>query len=78
MIKKLSADELAARPDYVMFLKGLSVGEGGMASVDDEGVAKISLKGRLSLAAKAAKVDIKFHRSGEKTVIFEVVGRSAG
>ena len=78
MIRKLTADELAARPEYVHFLKGLAVGEGGMASLKDEGVGKQPLKGRLLLAAKAAKVTIKFKRSGPDTVVFEVVGRVAG
>lgn len=31
MIQKLSATRLAARPDYVLVLQGLAVGEGGMA-----------------------------------------------
>lgn len=77
MIRTLSADELAARPEYVLFLKGRAVGEGGMASVADEGVGKQSLKGRLLLAAKAAGVTITFKRSGADTVVFEVVARDA-
>lgn len=75
MIRTLSADELAARPEYVAFLKGLAVGEGGMANIAEEGVGKQSLKGRLLLAAKAAGVTIAFKRSGPETVVFEVVGR---
>ncbi len=75
MIRKLSTDELAARPDYVQFFKSLTVGEGGMASIAGEGVGRQSLKGRLKLAATAAKVQIKFRRSDKATVVFEVVGR---
>lgn len=76
MIRKLSPDELAARPEYVHFLRGLAVGEGGMGSTESEGVGKQSLKGRIKLAAAAAKVQVKFMRSDAKTVIFKVVDRS--
>lgn len=75
MITKLSAAQLAARPDYVKLMQSLAAGEGGMATTTDEGVGKQSLKGRLSAAAQAAGVAIRFHRSDELTVIFEVVGR---
>lgn len=73
MIRKLTADELAARPDYVQFMKGLAVGEVGMANVEEEGVGKQPIKARLLLAAKAAGVTIAFKRSGPETVVFEVV-----
>ncbi|MFN8422641.1 MAG: hypothetical protein U0470_04350 [Anaerolineae bacterium] len=75
MIKPLSRHELAARPDYVRFIQGLAVGDGGMASTVEEGVQKTSLKNRLRLAADAAGVQVKFHRTDETTVVFEVVGR---
>lgn len=75
MITKLTAAQLAARPDYVLVLQGLAVGEGGMATTVDEGTSKITLKNRLSAAAQAAGVAIKFHRSDDKSVVFEVVGR---
>lgn len=75
MIKKLSAAQLAARPDYVLVLQGLAVGEGGMATTADEGASKITIKNRLNAAALAAGVSIKFHRSDENTVIFSVTGR---
>lgn len=77
MIKKLSAAQLAARPDYVQALQGLAVGEGGMATTADEGTSKITIKNRLNAAAQAAGVTIKFHRSDENTVVFEVVSRDA-
>lgn len=75
MITRLSAAQLAARPDYVLVLQGLALGEGGMASTADEGASKITLKNRLNAAAQAAGVAIKFHRSDDKSVVFEVVGR---
>lgn len=75
MITKLSAAQLAARPDYVLVLQGLAVGEGGMATTADEGTSKITLKNRLNAAAQAAGVAIKFHRSDDTSVVFEVVGR---
>lgn len=75
MIQKLTAAQLAARPDYVLVLQGLAVGEGGMATTADEGTSKITLKNRLNAAAQAAGVAIKFHRSDDKSVVFEVVGR---
>ena len=77
MITKLSAAQLSARPDYVLVLQGLAVGEGGMATTADEHTSKITLKNRLTAAAQAAGVAIKFHRSDENTVIFAVVGRDA-
>lgn len=77
MLTKLTAAQLAARPDYVQFFQRLAVGEGGMASVAEEGVGRQSLKGRLAAAASAAGVQLKFNRSGEGTVVFEVVSREA-
>ncbi|MBK6770516.1 MAG: hypothetical protein IPG72_16170 [Ardenticatenales bacterium] len=74
MLTKLTAAQLAARPDYVLALQGLAVGEGGMATTAGEDTSKITIKNRLTAAAQAASVSIKFHRSDDKTVIFEVVG----
>ncbi len=76
MITKLTAAQLAARPDYVLVLQGLAIGEGGMATTADESASKITLKNRLNAAAQAAGVAIKFHRSDDKSVVFEVVGRN--
>ncbi len=75
MIKKLSAAQLAASPDYVMVLQGIDVGDGGMATTASESASKMTIKNRLNAAAQAAGVAIKFHRSDETTVIFSVVGR---
>lgn len=77
VITKLSAAQLAARPEYVKLMQSLATGEGGMATIADEGVGKQSLKNRLSAAAQAAGVTIRFHRSDETTVVFEVVGRDS-
>lgn len=75
MIQKLTAEQLAARPDYVLVLQGLAVGEGGMTTTAAEGTSKMTIKNRLTAAAQAAGVTIKFRRSDENTVIFEVVSR---
>ncbi len=75
MLTKLTAAQLAARPDYVVVLQGLPVGEGGMATTAGESASKITIKNRLNAAARAAGVSIKFRRSDEKSVIFEVVSR---
>lgn len=75
MIQKLTAAQLAARPDYVQVLQGLAVGEGGMTTTAEEGTSKITIKNRLNAAALAAGVAIKFHRSDESTVVFSVVNR---
>lgn len=75
MITKLTASQLAARPDYVVVLQGLAVGEGGMATTADEGMSKITIKNRLNAAAQATGAAIKFRRSDEHTVIFEIIGR---
>lgn len=77
MIRTLTAAQLSARPDYVAFLQSAAVGTGGMASVADEGVGKTSLKNRLSAAADAAGVTIRYKRSGPDTVVFEVAARDA-
>jgi len=75
MIQKLTAAQLAARPDYVLVLQGLAVGEGGMATTAGESASKMTIKNRLNTAAQAAGVAIKFHRSDENTVVFSVVSR---
>lgn len=76
MLVKLTREQLAARPDYVMMLQGLAIGEGGMATTAEEGTSKITIKNRLSTASEAAGVKIKFLRSDAATVIFQVVDRS--
>lgn len=75
MIQKLTAAQLAARPDYVLVLQGLAVGEGGMATTASESAGKMTIKNRLNAAAQAAGVAIKFHRADENTVVFSVVSR---
>lgn len=77
---KLSAAELSARgshrsanPEYTTFLRGLSVGEGGKAIVADEGASRPTVKNRLIRAAEEASVQLKFHRSGDDALVFEVV-----
>lgn len=73
--EKLSPEELAADPEYVKFLKTLKVGEGARTTVESEGVGKITIKQRLTKAAVAAGIEIKFLRSDPETVIIEVVGK---
>jgi hypothetical protein len=71
--EKLSADELAAEPEYVRVLKELSAGEGVKATVKKEGVGKATIKKRLKEAAEASAVRIKFHRTPPEIVVAEVV-----
>lgn len=59
---------------YTAFLKSLRSGEGGKITVQDEGVSRQSVKNRLKKSADAAGVEIKFRRSAQELVIFEVVG----
>jgi len=84
-IQKLTRDDLTrnkpmgrrgANPEYVTFLQGLKTGEGGKAVVADEGVSRQSVKNRLNSAAKVVGVTLKFHRSAEEEVVFEVVDPS--
>ena len=81
-LEKLTAAELdgrpsgRAKPEYVRFLSGLRVGQGGRAVVADEGVSRQSVKNRLKFAAEAAGVEIKFQRSSPNDVVFAVVGRA--
>lgn len=83
-LEKLSAKDLTGRPqgrpsdEYVTFLSGLRLGQGGRAIVAEEGVTRQALKNRLKVAAAAAGVQIKFQRSSPQDVVFEVVGRSSG
>lgn len=77
---KLSAADLSARvnrreatPEYVSFLRGLAVGEGGQATIAAEGASRQTVKSRLLRAGQEAGVQLRFHRSGADTLIFEVV-----
>ena len=72
-LQKLSKEDLAADPDYVRFLRELEVGEGGRATVEGEGIGKVSIKKRLQQASEAADIPIDFIRSDPATVIFERV-----
>lgn len=77
---KLSAAELSSRGgrrsangEYVRFLKGLVVGEGGEAIVATEGASRQTVKNRLQRAADESRVTLKFLRSGADSLVFEVV-----
>lgn len=59
---------------YVEGLKSLRAGEGGRITVEDEGVSRQSVKNRLKKSADVAGVKIKFRRSAQDVVIFEVLG----
>lgn len=78
-LQKLTRAQLAGAGDagvylpYCQFLAGLSAGDGGRATVADEGVSRQTIKARLNAAAAASDMEIKFHRSGKDEVIFEVV-----
>lgn len=68
-----SGGRRSGNPEYIRFLQALKPGEGGKAVVADEGVSRQSVKNRLGVAAKAVGVGLKYHRSGDEEVIFEVV-----
>ena len=75
-------DSLASRGSagyqpYTEFIADLRVGQGGRITVAEEGVARNSVKQRLTMSAAAAGVTIKFLRSSEETVVFQVTGRSS-
>lgn len=80
-LQKISREELAngrgggrgANPEYVAFFRNCRVGDGGRATVAEEGVSRQSVKNRLNAAAAAAGVKIAYHRSGAEDVVFEVV-----
>lgn len=77
-LTKLSAGQLsfgaptAPVSEYAQFLTGLDVGEGGRGTVETEGVSRQSIKARLKAAAQDVGAEIKFHRTGNDEVIFEV------
>jgi hypothetical protein len=79
-LQKLSREELSSRgnrsrganQEWVMFLRGLKIGEGGKVLVADEGITRQSVKNRLNSAAGEANVSLKYHRSGAEEVVFEV------
>jgi len=77
-LQKLTRDQLSGSGEtnvylpYRRFLSGLSVGAGGRATVEDEGVSQQTIKARLKTAAAASNMEIKFHRASKGEVIFEV------
>ena len=77
--EKLSRAELAnisvrsgGRPEYVAFLKSLKTGEGGRITTEAAGTTKQTIKNRLTTAAKAVGVTLKFRRTPASEVVFEV------
>ncbi len=79
-LEKLSKAQLEGRTgrgansEYVGFLKGLKVGDGGRAVVAQERATRQTVKNRLNAAATEAGVKIKFLRSSPEEVVFKVVG----
>ena len=82
MIERLTPTDLdrmrsASRyPEYVEFLQGLRVGQGGRVVVADTGVSRQSVKNRINKAATVAGVEIAFLRSSPDIVVFEVVSKT--
>jgi hypothetical protein len=79
-IRVLSAEELVQRrsaagasAEYIQALTSISPGGGGEVVVADEGVSRQSVKNRLERAAKLANVPIRFVRSDQDRVLFEVL-----
>jgi len=83
--QKLTAADLSAstngvsrsRSPYTLFMGGLRVGEGGRATVEEEGVSRIQIKNRLKAAAKDVGLNIAFVRSSPEEVVFHVVSRGS-
>ena len=81
MIERLTPTELdrmrsaSRHPEYVEFLQGLRVGQGGRVVVADTGVSRFSVKNRLNKAASVAGVEIAYLRTKPDVVIFEVVSK---
>lgn len=88
-LQKLTAADLAklaktqkpgrtrAEHPYAGFFSSIRVGQGGSATVAEEGISRQGLKLRITAAATAAGITIQFLRSGPDEVKFKVVGRSS-
>ena len=74
-LQKLTRSQMSAHPEYVEFLQSLRVGEGGQSTVEREGVGKVSIKQRLDRAAEVVGVKIRYIRSNNDTVVFQITGR---
>jgi hypothetical protein len=81
-LEKLSRTEMIALKgggpspvivEYAAFLGGLSIGEGGRATVARENATRFTVKKRIQAAADAVGVTIAFHRAPPETLVFEVV-----
>ncbi len=75
-LKRLSRSGSSGYHPYTDFIAGLRVGEGGRLAVAEEGVSRFSIKQRLTKSAAVAGVTIKFYRSPEDTVVFQVTERA--
>ena len=81
MFTKMSRTDLdryratASYPEYVEMVSDLRKGEGGKVIVEAAGVSRQTVKNRLKSSAAAAGVEIKFLRSPQTEVVFEVVGK---
>lgn len=81
MIERLTSAELdrmrgaSRRPEYVEFLQGLRVGQGGRVVVGDAGVSRQSVKNRITKAATVAGVEIAYLRTKPDVVVFQVVAK---
>lgn len=81
MFKKLTRTDLDQRrattsfPEYAEFVSSLKKGEGGLVNVEEAGVSRQTVKNRLKTSADASGVEIKFIRSPQEEVLFEVVGK---
>ncbi len=59
--------------EYLDFFQNSRVGSGGRLNVKKEGVTRQTVKNRLNKAAEFAGKSIKFLRSPQDTVVFQVV-----
>ena len=63
-----------ALAEYVAFVADIPMGQGGQVNVAAAKASRWAVKNRLKRAAGEAGKEIRFLRSGEETVVFEVVG----
>lgn len=79
MFQKLSKAEIgryqatSSYPEYADFLSEIKPGEGGRVDVTQAGVSRQTVKNRLNKTAAALGVELKYMRSGQSEVLFEVV-----
>ena len=81
MFKALSRADLdrmrgrTVYPEYGNFMSGLKKGEGGVVDVTQAKAGKQTVKNRVKATAQGLGMSVKFLRSTQDEVIFEVTAR---